>query len=92
MTVEQVKGSPTWFYVQGSTQPYLVELEELDFNGWCSCHSFYFTHYPRWRADWERGVRTGPHRCKHLAAAREYALDLTLRQYVERNDVKPKRT
>lgn len=81
MKIEPVPGHPTWCYVEGRSQPWhLVQMEELDCNGWCSCESFYYQHFAAIEEALKRGERVVS-RCKHIVAAREWALNRALRAH-----------
>ena len=69
-----IEGEPWRFYVESESEPEfprLVDLEEYDGVGWCSCPHFTFRCQP----NLERGDRGTELRCKHILAAREYLID-----------------
>lgn len=79
MKVFPINGEPTRFHVLGSNGiRYLVDLASWSGNGQCGCPHFEYRLEPKLRLGAEPGREM---RCKHLAAARDYALDLTLRQH-----------
>lgn len=63
---------------QPADPPYLVDLEEHQFNGFCGCRDFETRHAPRIREPgWTPGDAT---RCHHIRAARNWWLEQQLRQ------------
>ncbi len=71
--VIKIEGEVFRYYVHSVNGggDYLVDLEENDFQGECSCPHFTCRLGPR-ISDRERG----PHlRCKHIIAARDFAFD-----------------
>ena len=78
MRVIPIKGEPTRFYVQSATNPdreYLVDIDAYDCIGQCACPNFTFNLNKHLR----HGRRGNQFRCKHIEAARDYALNLTLK-------------
>src|SRR5437773_724807 len=77
--VEPIAGELFRFHVRSRSRPgeaWLVDIEEYDFNGFCSCETFIFRMQPLL----ERGER-GPHlRCYHLNVARMFLLDELLKR------------
>lgn len=75
--VEPITGEPFRFHVQSRTRTevmHLVDIEENDFHGQCSCESFAFRMQPLL----DRGERGDHLRCSHLNAARMFLLDVLL--------------
>ncbi len=72
--VARVVGEHGRYYVGSSKGPVLVDICACKGNGWCGCEDFAFRHLPAW----QRG-EAGWHRCKHIAAAREFELDDAVR-------------
>ena len=88
MTIDQgaaitrgIPREPLRSYVPSRThkgQPHLVDLEENNFNGQCSCRHFETRLAPLIREpDWEPCAET---RCWHILCAREAFLNRTLKQ------------
>ena len=65
--VVRVAAEPGRYFVPSSVGPVLVDICALKGNGWCGCEDFYNRQHGRL----ERG-EPGPHRCKHLRAARAW--------------------
>ena len=85
--VKPVTGEPMRFMVPSRTHrnaPYLVDLEENDFNGACGCVQFAMRLNPLIREpDWEPGPAT---QCWHILITREYFLrDMLVRVAAKMN-------
>jgi len=65
MWLRRISGEARRFYISlggpGTTE-YLVDLDEFNGNGWCSCKAFEFHHQAAMQD------KTGISRCKHLIA------------------------
>lgn len=74
MKVDPLDGEWFRFHVHSESgkDVYLVDLEELDWNGQCSCPHFTCRLHPKLNVD---GKSTHT-RCKHILAAREVWFDL----------------
>lgn len=72
--VVQIEGELFRFYVRSANGggEYLVDIEERKFQGECSCPHYTCRLAPK-IAQGERGSHL---RCKHIQAARDFALDL----------------
>lgn len=81
MTVDQIAGEPLRFHVTspGST-PYLVDLAELDGNGFCGCTDFQCRRKPIFDIEQMAGPAS---RCKHIRAARDHVAGLVIARYLE---------
>ena len=83
--VRCISGEPTRFYVRSRTNPkeeHLVDIAAHKGCGECACI--------RWRTVCWPLVRDTKHlapskRCRHLKAAREKAMNLTIEQYLREN-------
>lgn len=52
-----------------------VDISAYNLNGECGCEKFYYDYGPALRRG---GAVCGEHRCSHIEAARDFALDLSL--------------
>lgn len=55
-----------------------VDISEYGFSGWCSCEYFEFTCAPELAKLSRSQQGAGTHRCQHVWAARDFALDLSI--------------
>lgn len=78
--VEPIPGEPLRFRVRSRSDPtmtYLVDLEELNFNGQCGCDHFWFQCGKLFR---ENGCITNElTRCWHIEQARAWFLEAMVR-------------
>lgn len=77
LEVSPVAGEPTRFLVESASarEPHLVDLAPHSLVGECSCEHFQF----RFRRMARKGLQMPENmRCKHIEAAREVALDLSV--------------
>lgn len=85
MKISQVHGEPATFTVEASSGGlfYKVDLTHYRLNGECDCPHFRMRLEGKLkeqpRTEWSRGLW----RCKHIDASREYALNITLREYMK---------
>ncbi len=70
--VQSIEGEPMRFWVRSRTvgeEPWLVDLDEYDGSGWCSCPHYTFRCLP----ELSRRIGKGPNkRCWHLDQAAEF--------------------
>jgi len=80
INIEPISGEATRFLAGASKgEAYLVDIISYSGNGKCSCPHFEFRLEPK--------VKTGEiHRCKHILASREMALDIII--HAEINSLK----
>jgi hypothetical protein len=82
LKVIQIPGEATRFRVQGkSVNWYLVDLGEYNGNGSCGCQHFEFRLKPTLERNHEIDWTRTPMRCRHIEAARQFALDVILKSY-----------
>jgi hypothetical protein len=76
-----ISGEPLRFHVASRSRKtvHLVDLEEYDMNGACSCEHFAFTLQPLL----ESGAKNRNTRCYHIQRARDYLCDKILRQVAQ---------
>jgi hypothetical protein len=82
MTVRPIDGEPTRFWVQSRTKEgkwYLVDVAAKNGCGQCQCIRWDTISWPRIRDTQNLPPRL---RCAHLKAAREYALNVTIRTHI----------
>lgn len=88
MNVWPIEGEPRRFHVESDElgrEPFLVDLDEYNGNGWCGCEDFEFRRQPLL----ERGAEPGTERCKHIECALRYQ---TKRKNESTKDVLDQRT
>jgi hypothetical protein len=64
-----------WIRSRTSPDPHLVDLQEYNLNGFCSCQDFEFRRQPKLPADADNPDAT---RCRHIRAVREWLLNRVL--------------
>ena len=82
-TVRVIPGEPLRFQVASKSSPgtyHMVDLGAYEGAGECSCKRWQTVSWPLIRET--QNLPVGK-RCRHLKAAREMALNLTIRQYLE---------
>lgn len=76
MDVEPIEGEPFRVYVQSSSRrgiKFLVDLDEFDFNGMCSCEDFSLRRVVE--------VREGKKsECKHIRVAKDWWCEMMMRR------------
>lgn len=82
--VRPIPGEPMRMYIPSrsdSKMCYLVDLEEYDFNGACSCQDFQFNREKLLK---NGATPNGETKCWHLKVGRESFLEKCLRMVAER--------
>ena len=81
-SVRSIPGEPLRFHVRSKSNPsetHMVDLGEFNGQGRCDCIRWETTCWPCIR---DTGVLPPAKRCRHIKAARELALNLTIAQYL----------
>ncbi len=83
LRVKRLDGEPFRFLVQSESgrEPLTVDLQALDFNGWCGCEDFEARRGKVLREN--KNERSPASRCKHIQAARDWLLDTLMEQIAD---------
>lgn len=76
--IQPIPGEHNRFHVPSSSSPdpYLVDLDEFDGNGFCGCLHFENRMLPKLAEAQERRTKVDqPLRCKHIIAAQKFVKD-----------------
>lgn len=81
--VRQIEGEPCRFHVNSASHPaetHLVDIAAHNGQGECDCIRFTTVCGPRIK---KTGTLPPSFRCRHIRAARELALNLTIQQFIQ---------